>query len=149
MPTIYRRASFKMVDTLSLYPPYEAVHRELICLARKRNFMQRPATNWHDGQITSDFPKSCQARESKIFRFRFHPNQPHNSARLTQMRGVGHRHERAVRCDGRRRCARRTRLTRTAKSCGSGAAVLALSPREAKILGMTEAKEPFSGESTK
>jgi hypothetical protein len=45
------------------------------------------------------------------------------------MRGVGHRHERAVRCDGRRWRARRTRLTRTAKSCGSGAAVLALSWR--------------------
>jgi hypothetical protein len=25
---------------------------ELICFARKRDFMQRPATNWHDGQIT-------------------------------------------------------------------------------------------------
>jgi len=46
------------------------------------------------------------------------------------MRGVGHRHERAVRCDGRRGRARRTRRTRTAKSCGSGAAVLALSSRK-------------------
>jgi hypothetical protein len=27
---------------------------ELICFARKRNFMQRPATNWHDGQITKN-----------------------------------------------------------------------------------------------
>ncbi len=52
-----------------------------------------------------------------------------------RMRGVGHRHERAVRCDGRRWRARRTRRTRTVKSCGSGAAVLALSPREAKLLG--------------
>ena len=102
MPTIYRRASFKMAGTLSLYPPYEAVHRELICLARKRNFMQRPATNWHDGQITSDYQKSCQARESKIFCFRSHANHRHNSARLTRLRGVGHRHERAVRCDGRK-----------------------------------------------
>jgi hypothetical protein len=25
---------------------------ELICFARKRNFVQRPAANWHDGQIT-------------------------------------------------------------------------------------------------
>jgi hypothetical protein len=50
------------------------------------------------------------------------------------MRGVGHRHERAVRCDGREWRDRRTRRTRTAKSCGSGAAVLALSPREAKLL---------------
>jgi hypothetical protein len=31
---------------------YEATHCGLICFARKRNFKQRPATNWHDGQIT-------------------------------------------------------------------------------------------------
>jgi len=39
------------VGTLSLCPSYEA-HCGLICFARKRNFVQRPATNWHDGQIT-------------------------------------------------------------------------------------------------
>ena len=50
------------------------------------------------------------------------------------MRGVGHRHERAVRCDGRGWRDRRTRRMRTAKSCGSGAAVLALRPREATLL---------------
>jgi hypothetical protein len=50
------------------------------------------------------------------------------------MRGVGHRHERAVRCDGRGRRDRRTRPTRTAKSCGPDVAVLALSPWEAKLL---------------
>jgi hypothetical protein len=44
-----------------------------------------------------------------------------------QMRGARDRHERAVGCDGRRRRDRRARRTRTAKSCGSGAAVLALS----------------------
>jgi hypothetical protein len=37
---------------------------------------------------------------------------------------------------------------RTVKSCGSGAAVLALSWRESFLL-TTEAKEPFSGKSTK
>ena len=42
-----------------------------------------------------------------------------------QMRGVGHRHERAVRCDGREWRDRRTRRMRTAKSCGSDVAVLA------------------------
>ena len=31
------------------------------------------ATKWRHGQISSDFPKSCQARKSKIFRFRSHP----------------------------------------------------------------------------
>ncbi len=51
-----------------------------------------------------------------------------------QMRGVGHRHERAVRCDGRGRRDRRVRLKRTAKSCGSDVAVLALRSGEAKLL---------------
>src|SRR5215204_5448911 len=50
------------------------------------------------------------------------------------MRGARERHERAVRCDGRRGRARRTCRMRTAKSCGSGAAVLALRSREAKLL---------------
>jgi hypothetical protein len=51
-----------------------------------------------------------------------------------QMRGARERHERAVGCGGRRWRARRTRRKRTVKSCGSGAAVLALRPREAKLL---------------
>jgi hypothetical protein len=50
------------------------------------------------------------------------------------MRGARDRHERAVRCDGRGWRDRRTRRKRTAKSCGSGAAVLALRLREAKLL---------------
>src|SRR5688500_10716587 len=45
------------------------------------------ATHQHDGQITSDFPKSCQARDSKIFCFRSHPNQSDNSACLTADEG--------------------------------------------------------------
>ena len=71
---------------------------------------------------------------AKIYRFHRRPNQPHNSARLTQLRDARDRHERAVRCDGREACADVARVKRTAKSCGSGAAVLALSPREAKLL---------------
>ena len=39
------------------------------------------------GQITSDFPKSRQAQESKIFCFRSDPNQSHNFARLTADEG--------------------------------------------------------------
>jgi hypothetical protein len=46
-----------MVGTLRFAHPTN----ELICLPRKRNSMLRSATNWHDGQITSDFPKLCQA----------------------------------------------------------------------------------------
>ena len=72
--------------------------------------------------------KTCPVPRAKIFRFRSHPNHRHNSARLARMRGARERHERAVRCDGRGRRRRRARLMRTAKSCGSGAAVLALSP---------------------
>jgi hypothetical protein len=40
-------------------------------------------------------------------------------------------------------------MTRTVKSCGSDAAVLASSSREASFLGATVAKEPFTGKSTK
>ncbi|MEH2589319.1 hypothetical protein V1273_003158 [Bradyrhizobium sp. AZCC 1721] len=49
---------------------------------------QLAATNRRDRQITSDFPKSCQARESKIFRFSPHPNQPYNFARSGPPRGT-------------------------------------------------------------
>ncbi len=55
---------------------------ELICFARKRHHDKSTQR-----QITSDFPKLCQARESKIFRFRSHANQSHNSARLTADEG--------------------------------------------------------------
>ena len=38
-------------------------------------------------QITSDFPKSCQAQESKIFRLTCRANHLHNSACLTADEG--------------------------------------------------------------
>jgi hypothetical protein len=40
-----------MVGTLRFAHPTDC---ELICLPRKRNLMQRPATNQHDGQITKN-----------------------------------------------------------------------------------------------
>jgi hypothetical protein len=40
-----------------------------------------------DGQITSDFQKSCQAPESKIFRFRGRANQCFESSRLARQEG--------------------------------------------------------------
>ena len=60
---------------------------------------------------------------------------------------------RTSRTRGEMRWTRRLRKTsascsRTAKSCGPGAAVLASSSREASFPGMTVAKEPFTGEST-
>ena len=72
----------------------------------------------------------------------FTPKSPGiDSARLTADKGVyGHRHERAVRCDGRRWRDRRTRRMRTAKSCGSDVAVLALHPGEAKLFGYNGGK---------
>ena len=41
-----------------------------------------------DGQITSDFPKSCQAPFAKIFRFAPDPNQFTDSHRLVPTRGA-------------------------------------------------------------
>src|SRR5207253_1640045 len=52
-----------------------------------------PATKQPDGQINSDFPKSCQPRESKIFLFQRRANQWLNFARLTRMRGARDRLE--------------------------------------------------------
>jgi hypothetical protein len=48
---------------------------KLICLSCKRNLACMRAANWPDEQIISDFPKSCQASESKIFSFRRRANQ--------------------------------------------------------------------------
>src|SRR4030095_1026741 len=104
---------------------------ELICFARNRDARLR--------QI------NMMRKSLLIFRSRVKPGKQKYSAFVLtqisgttplvsrQMRGGGHRHERAVRCDGRKWRARRTRRTRTAKSCGSGAAVLALSPGEAML----------------
>ena len=76
----------------------------LICLARKCNFVPPRAANWHDG------------KSLLIFRNRVKPGiEKYSAFVLTQisritplvswrMRGVGHRHERAVRCDGRESC---------------------------------------------
>jgi hypothetical protein len=123
VPTIYHRARFEMVGTLRF------AHPTIFC-ERASAIRRATATNQHDGQITSDFQKSCQARKSKIFRLTSRANHRHNSARLTRLRGARERHERAVRCDGRGGRDRRARRKRTVKSCGSGAAVLALSWRE-------------------
>ena len=110
----------------------------------------RVATNRHDGQITSDFPKSCQAQESKIFRFRSHANQSHNSACLTADEGRWP----SSRTRGEMRWTRELRLTCVARAYGEvvwfgrrGAG--AKSGRGEASLVATEAKEPFSGKSTK
>ena len=64
--------------------------------------------NLPDGQITSDFQKSCQAPFVKIFCFAPDPNQFTDSHRLVPIRGaIARRHERGAGCGGRgsvRRC---------------------------------------------
>ena len=47
-----------------------------------------PVAAPRDGrQINSDYPKSCQAPESKIFRFRRHPNHRYHFARPPRQEG--------------------------------------------------------------
>src|SRR6266404_7164924 len=54
------------------------------------------------GQITSDFPKLCQARFAKIFLFSPDPNQFTDSHCLVPTRGAYRdRHERGAGCGGR------------------------------------------------
>jgi hypothetical protein len=130
VPTIYLRSSRNMVGTLRFAHPTAAACCKLICLPRKRRFRAGPATNQ-------------PARKSLlIFRNRVKPSaQKYSAFASTQIsritprvspdeRGARERHERAVGCGGRGWRTRRRRRMRTVKSCGSGAAVLALSGRE-------------------
>jgi hypothetical protein len=140
VPTIYHRARFERVGTLRF------AHPAIFC---------ERASDVQLRQINTT------GKSLRIIRNRVKPwNQKYCAFVLTQisritppvsrrMRGARDRHERAVRCDGRGWRARRTRRTRTVKSCGSGAAVLALSCAGFISCAATEAKEPFSGESTK
>jgi len=61
--------------------------RSVICFSLQAQSHAEAAANWHDEQITSDFQKSRQAPEEKIFRFHSYPNQSHNSVRLTADEG--------------------------------------------------------------
>jgi hypothetical protein len=55
----------------------EAQSARLICRHGKSNPPISAAANQRDGQITSDYPKSCQAPFAKIFLFSPDPNQMH------------------------------------------------------------------------
>jgi hypothetical protein len=56
--------------------------------AQHAGVQQRPSRITDGGrQITSDFPKSRQARESKIIRFLDHPNHRYHSARPPRQEG--------------------------------------------------------------
>src|SRR5438034_10293298 len=100
-----------MVGTLSLCHPTGC---ELICVARKRKSQRVTATKQHDGQITSDFPKSRQGREAKIFRLTSRPNHRHNSARLTADEG----RSRSSRTCSEMRWTRELQLTCVAQAYG-------------------------------
>jgi hypothetical protein len=56
VPTLYHRSRIQMVGTLRFAHPTGLSRSapRVICFAHKRNFMQQPATNWHDGQITKN-----------------------------------------------------------------------------------------------
>jgi hypothetical protein len=55
----------------------------------------------HDGQITSDFQKPCQAPFAKIFPFSANPNQMHIRTVPAHKRGVAHVTKRGAGCGGR------------------------------------------------
>ena len=97
MPTIFAIA--QMVGTLRFAHPSDC---ELICFARKRNLVRsrdkstRRANHFFQNlssPVRKNIPLSFSRKSVGI--------TPPVSRR---MRGVGHRHERAVRCDGRESC---------------------------------------------
>jgi len=99
---------------------------------------------------TGKSPKVCPLPRAKIFRLTRRANQCSFFARLTADEGrVAIVTNVAVGCGGREACVRRTLVTRTAKSCGPDAAVLASSCAGFTPCVATVAKEPFTGESTK
>ena len=79
--------------------------------------------------------------EVEIGLYRMHPVPTRGALAIVTNVGRG--------CGGRGSCDGRARLKRTAKTCGPDVAVLASTHLEATASqGATEAKEPFSGEST-
>src|SRR4029453_3151707 len=118
----------------------------LICLAGKRNLdVQLRQTG-----TTGKSLKTCPALRAKIFCFRSQPNQLHNSACLTADEGRWP----SSRTRGEMRWTQELRLTCAAQAYGElvwfgrrGAG--AKSGRGNASLVATEAKEPFSGKSTK
>jgi hypothetical protein len=60
-----------------------ATVRGLICFAHKRNLDARLRQTGTTGKSV----KTCPVPSAKIFRLTWHPNHPHNSARLTADEG--------------------------------------------------------------
>src|SRR5260370_5216601 len=63
-----------------------------------------------DGQITSDFQKSCPAPFAKIFSFAPDPNQLHIRPVLSHSGAYRDRHERGAGCGGRKGARRATAI---------------------------------------
>ena len=73
------------------FTPYSHPACELRRGARNNELDVAGATKQHDGQITSDYQKSCQAKnlkESKIFRFAFSPNHLYIYRHPVPLRGA-------------------------------------------------------------
>ena len=77
MPTMHHLAGVLMVARCRFAHPTDC---ELICFARKHNFVRRLR---HDG-TTGKSVKTCPDLRAKIFSLTPRPNQRHNSARLTR-----------------------------------------------------------------
>jgi hypothetical protein len=118
-------------DCASLHPGYGYERKGGLHFADRMKLL-----NQFNGQITSDFQKWCQAPFAKIFRFAPDPNQftdshclgPHRGA-LRTSRNAGRDAVDAA-ASGEQQRAGRMALTRTAKSCRSGAPMPASSLRE-------------------
>ena len=132
MPTIYHRPRFKMVSTLRFAHPtvcepicsalgwversdtHHLTHDrdgfrfalpilrpcELICFARKRNLDARLRPIGTTGKSLKPVQSFAQKYSAFVLTQIIGITPPVSR----QMRGVGHRHERAVRCDGRKSC---------------------------------------------
>ena len=101
MPTIYHRSRIEMVGTLRFAHPTDC---GLICFARKRNFMQRLRQIGTTGKSLLIFRNRVKPRNQKYSAFVLTQISRITPPVSRRMRGVGHRHERAVRCDGRESC---------------------------------------------
>src|SRR5258705_6117137 len=103
-----------------------------LCAARRTSADHSGSTGFTskapDGQITSDFQKSCQAPFAKIFLFSPEANQFTDSPRLVPTEGRCARHQRGAGCGGRGSARDERGLLRTAKSCGSDAPIVGVKP---------------------
>src|SRR5258705_13757529 len=127
-------------------PTLRTTDCKLICFARKHNL----GAQLRQINTTGKSVKACPPVREKIFRLTCRANQSHNSARLTADEGRWP----SSRTRGEMRWTRELRLTCVAQAYGEvvwfgrrGAG--AKSGRGDASLAATEAKEPFSGKSTK